>query len=207
MPTVTKEWTDKRSGPVGCLAGNLILDQLGTSREVFEHLKGTIFVSPRRLVVGRVCSKETYLSGEWIHFCNLTRTHHKSLKEDAENRSIEYLFITVRETAIDYWRVPYHIVGKILAKSKIKESDSACILRIRFHQGRYYMLDTDITPYHKSMILNPALVRNIRRLESADKNGTGKVNVVSVDERGNKKPRFIVEYRGQKYRTLALTKI
>jgi hypothetical protein len=163
--TQSKEWQDRRSGPVGCLAGNLTLDSIRMSSEEFKRLKGTIFFSDKRLIVGRVCSRQSYLAGSFVHFCNLTSAHHRNLVKFAEGRDIFYLLLTVSGKEIHYWLLPHKVMGQALRKAKPKKSDSACIIRVREHNGKYDMLGVDITQYHQHLVINPSLVRKFSDAE------------------------------------------
>lgn len=158
---ILKEWQDRRSGPVGCLAGNVTLDSIRAPGENFKRLKGTIFFSDKRVVVGRICSNRSYLAGGFVHFCNITTTHHANLFKEAGGKPVYYLMLTVCENEIHYWLIPHHVAGQALKKAKAKQSDSACLLRIKENNGKYEMLGVDITPYHHFIVINPSLVRKL----------------------------------------------
>ena len=177
------EWQDQRSGPRGCIAGNLVLEHIQGSGEDFKRLKGTVFISNDRLVIGRICT-ETYLTGDWVHICNLTKGHHKSMKAEAGNRVTEYLFITLRNDEIHYWPIPHQVISRILSKAPVKPSDSASILRIKCQDGKYTMLGKDVTQYHKVMLLHPGLVRKISRATSKKKQ---KAQLTSVKPKGEQR--------------------
>lgn len=181
VSTVTKTtaWKDQRSGPGGCLAGNLVLDRIQSNGESFNRLKGTIFTSDERLVVGRVCTSESYLTGPWVHFCNIRKSYHKSLIEESNGKPIYYVFISVKDGSIHYWLVPHDVVGKILRKAKAKQSDAACIVRIREQDGKYDIMGHDITQYHQVMILNPQLSK---RFKSAEKITSTKPTSIRVSD-------------------------
>lgn len=188
------EWQDQRSGPAGCIVGNVVLEEIQGKGEVFKRLKGTVFISDSRLVIGRMCTTETYLTSDWIHFCNLTKGHHRSMKQAAGNRSVEYLFITVRDNEIHYWTIPHRVVSRILARASVKKSDSASILRIKAHNGKYLMMGRDVTMFHKVFLLHPGLIRKISRANKKAKQP--KPTVKEVKPKGDKQE-FTIEYDGK----------
>lgn len=174
-----KEWKDRRSGPVGCLAGNIVLDSIQLDGEELRRLKGTIFYSEKRLIVGRACSSTEYLVAPFVHFCNLTPTHHRNLLRAAQGKSAYYLLLTVRGKEIHYWFVPHKVMGTALRRAKPKKSDSACIIRVRERAGKYDILGVDITDCHKFLVVNPSLVRQLAEAERTtpkDQNATIKVS-------------------------------
>jgi len=188
MGTATKqstEWQDRRSGPVGCLAGNFVLDSIRKPGEEFKRYKGTIFVSDKRMIVGRICSRQSYLAGNFVHFCNLTTTHHRNLVKEAEGREIFYLLLTVKGKEIHYWLIPHRVMGQALRKAKPKKSDSACIIRVRETNKGYEMLGIDVSQHHHHLVVNPVLTRRISEAEK--KNPKSQQAVVNVLDGPTKK--------------------
>lgn len=161
LPAKVHEWKDRRSGPVGCLAGNITLDVIRLPKEELRRIKGTVFGSAGRLIVGRVCSNQSYLTGNFVHFCNLTVSHHRNLTKTAEGREIFYLLLTINGKEIHYWMIPHHTMGQALRRAKPKKSDSACIVRIRENNGKYDMMGIDVTSLHHHIVINPILIRKM----------------------------------------------
>lgn len=192
-----KTWQDQRSGPVGCLAGNIVLEKIAKAGESFKRLKGVIFISDERMIIGRMCSSQDYLAPGWVHFCNLTTGHHKSMSQEAGGREIFYLMISVSGKEIHYWLIPHSVVGRALRKAVPKKSDSACILRIREQNGKYDMLGVDVTEYKHTITINP---RVLRRLSVAEKKGPSQDATVKVVDH-KKQANVVVKYPdGRRYK-------
>ena len=196
--SVLHEWQDKRSGTVGCLAGNIVLEDIQRDNERFKRLKGTIFISDRRVVVGRMCASESYLAGDWVHFCNLTRTHHKAVWTEANGKEVWYVFVTVRDESVHYWMVPHAVVTKILNKTKEKKSDSACIIRIKATDKKFDALGIDITSYHHVFLLNPKITKKIASVER-DARQSKKAALTSFAE-NNSGAHVVIERGGKRYK-------
>lgn len=159
MPAVIGEWQDRRSGPVGCLAGNIILSDISKPGETFHNVEGTIFASEERVVVGRICSQGNYILKEnKIHFCNISKTSYKNLRKKYESLEIYYLFITVLPHCVHYWLIPYDLMGKILSRAKVKSDNSSMLYT--YKSGEVYSISgIDISEYHRVKILNPSLIK------------------------------------------------
>src|SRR5258707_12037136 len=104
-------WTDGRSGIVGGIAGDLVLNDLTRTQGLqFMARKGTTFHAGNKLVVGRVCSSDSYLGGRDVHWANLSLEQHREVMAEAHRGGLEliYLFITAlfNQPEIHYWTIP-----------------------------------------------------------------------------------------------------
>jgi hypothetical protein len=191
MPKTTalKVWADRRSGPIGCLAGNAVLAVLQDEEgEAILHEKGTTFVTSRKSFVGRMCSSDKYLQKGIVHFCNMSMQQHEIVMK--QRRQVSYLFITVTGESVNYWIVPGKIVGQLLPSLNTKPDGTTRFLRISEKDGKYFLSGKNVTAYHKQLTLKPSdlakVARERRRIASAPNyhvRDDGQVEV-SVEIRG-----------------------
>jgi hypothetical protein len=157
-------WKDGRSGPAGCVAGNLVLADIEFAGDKLAARKGTTFSGRNCLYVGRVCAKDDYLQKGTRHWANLSPTQHQTLALEAgrEDKEMFYLFITATRApaAVHYWKVPGKVVGKLLRSLPVKPSDDSCWIRIREESGKQFLeggkangLEVEVTRYHHEIPL------------------------------------------------------
>jgi len=157
-----KVWGDKRSGALGCLAGNAVLAKLQEAeREKVTHEKGTTFVTPEKVFVGRMCSSDKYLQKGIAHFCNMSMQQHEAVM--GMGKEAHYLFITVSGTTVHYWIVPAKIVGSILPQLSPKPDNTTRFLRITEKDGKYFLGDKNVTQYHHELSLSSRVVSRLSR--------------------------------------------
>lgn len=148
-------WNDNRSGLIGCMTGNMVLSQIaeddGIKRNEVTHEKGTIFSTPSKVIVGRVCTSDRYLQKEVAHFCNMSASQTEALAAFNEKDPF-FLFITISANHINYWMVPGTVVNKVVKTLKPKPSSPTCFVRIYQRGGEFLLGDTqNITKYHKTI--------------------------------------------------------
>jgi hypothetical protein len=155
-----KLWKDGRSGPAGCVAGNLVLADIERFGESLALFKGTTFTGQSALYVGRVCAKDDYLQEGMLHWANLSPSQHQALSH--HGKELFYLFITAtREPAIHYWKVPGRVLGRFIGTLPIKRSDHSCWIRIREENGKQFLeggnqtkgKGPEVTQYHHEIPL------------------------------------------------------
>ena len=140
-------WKDNRSGRLGRKAGNLVLSRVQrVEKEPIMHEKGTIFSTAHKVFVARVCSTTSYLQAGIVHFCNMSRDQHRSLRR--YRKQTVYLFITVQDGYIHYWTVPGKIVASVMARLTPKPNTSTCFLRITEEDGKFFLGGSNISKFH-----------------------------------------------------------
>lgn len=159
-------WQDNRSGQAGQMVGNLVLAHLCGRGEEVTRVKGTMFSTPRRLLIGRVCSSSSYLLGGARHFCNISKPQHKGVLKyaAAEHKPAEYVFITAdpEKHVIDIWTIPARVITEVLQRLKTKSSDRSCLVRVRKDGNRYVLNNgQDVTRYHSQIPLAKGDARRI----------------------------------------------
>lgn len=130
------------------MVGDMVLDHI--RKEVggpVEHEKGTTFSTEQAVIVGRVCSKDDYLTGDIVHFCNMSQAQHDAVS--SHGKKVQYLFISVMGKEIHYWLVPGVVIGRILPGLAVKASTPSSILRVTFDGKSYWLEGTSITRYHQ----------------------------------------------------------
>lgn len=169
MKTVgLKVWADRRSGPIGCLSGNAVLAVLQEQEgENIVHEKGTVFGTSKKLFVGRMCSSDQYLQKGIAHFCNMSIQQHEQMME--EKRELRYLFITVQGDEVHYWDVPGRVIGAVLPKLSAKPDGTTRFLRITEKDGKYFLVNKNITQYHKSITIKISDLKKLSK-QAAQKN-------------------------------------
>lgn len=149
-----KVWADNRSGLLGCIAGNLVLSQIaqeaGLKPSEIVHEKGTIFQTPTKVIVGRICTSDKYLQKDVAHFCNISATQTQDISS-FEGKESYFLFITISMTTIHYWLVPIATVEKVMKTLKPKPSSPTCFVRIYNQGDKTFLGDQDITAHHRTM--------------------------------------------------------
>ncbi len=168
--TVVKQlWNDQRSGPAGIFAGNRALGAIRLKSDEGKHLKGTVFSFKKkgglpRILIGRMCTTETYMASNIHHFANVSRSQHESYKRG----KVFYLFITIAGKKIDYWMVPRSVISRQLANLHEK-SDGSSHIRIKQRGSRWLINRTDITQYHRSLNLTIAEAKKYAKKRKAAK--------------------------------------
>lgn len=181
---MTKVWSDNRSGEVGQLAGNIVLDRIRTPNTSVVHRKGTVFDCGNKTYIGRICSSDDYLQGGMVHFCNMNKEQHNTLVE--ESKSLYYVFITVSKSTIHYWIVPGRVVGEVLKQLPTKPDSTTCFLRITEDSGKYLLANKNITRYHSSVDLGRSAVPRYSGGQNVIKS-----KIISLDEKRFKDRRAI----------------
>jgi hypothetical protein len=136
-------WKDGRSGPAGCMAGNLVLADIERSGDKIAPRKGTTFTGRKCIYVGRVCAKDDYLQKGTRHWANISPAQHQALTLEGgrQGKDLYYLFITATHepAAVHYWKVPGKLIGEFLSQLPVKASDESCWIRIREEDGYQYL--------------------------------------------------------------------
>lgn len=150
-------WEDNRSGKNGKAIGNMVLGHIHRKTgKPIKHEKGTVFSTEDTLLVGRVCTNDSYLSGDTVHFCNMSMAQHESITSSWKKSF--YLFISVKGRIIHYWLVPGNVIGKILPTLAVKDSTPASIIRIVSEDGKVFWLGgVNITRYHSTILLRKSI--------------------------------------------------
>lgn len=144
-------WNDGRSGPVGGMAGNLVLRKLEKEFGRIAGEKGLLFSTPTHLLLGR---SQTKASATREHWFNLGREQFHDLKTEARKRKLKLVFLLVKcvaEDEIDYWRVPGPVIGRVLPRLPVKE-DGACMFVICRQADRFLLEEEDITRFHSKLV-------------------------------------------------------
>lgn len=150
-----KVWADRRSGPVGCLAGNAVLAVLQErEKEDVFHEKGTVFGTSSKILVCRMCSSDKYLQKGIVHFCNMSMQQHDQVMK--EDREVFYLFITVKNGEVHFWLIPGKTIGTVLPAMSSKPDGTTRFLRITEKDGRHYLAGRNISSYHEVISLKPS---------------------------------------------------
>jgi hypothetical protein len=141
--------SDRRSGAVGNIAGDIVLKHLEQEfGEQIEKEKGTIFSTNSKVLLRRLCASKEYLQSE-DHLSNLSISQHRELKQ--QRRKFFYLYITVEEENIEYWLIPSLVMDKIIPQLDKKSDGVNCFVRIYNDQDRYILGGKNITKYYRSI--------------------------------------------------------
>lgn len=164
-----EEWRDKRSGPAGCHAGNLVLQHVQEryGGPVVRET-GTTFGSPKAIYIGRVANDQ-YMKSPERHICNVSPRQQRKVTARAGRRRVHYLFIAVCRAAkpsVHFWLVPARVIGRIIEGLPVKASDQSCLVRILESRGKQTIGRVDVTRYHEELALSGADAR--RLVELAD---------------------------------------
>ncbi len=180
-----KIWSDSRSGVIGCMVGNFLLDHLSRcEEEPIVHDKGTIFSTAKRIFVGRSCSSSNYFQqgkSPVVHFCNMSKEQHQSL--NAGPKQLWYLFFTVTDDSIRYWLIPGKVVWRVLKNLKAKPSSSTCILRISQKGNETCLGSKKVSQYHHTLPLPQNIATKVARSHAS--RGNGKSFPVQVQIEGH----------------------
>ena len=167
-------WTDGRSGPAGCLAGNLVLAELAATEGEFSPRKGTTFRSKKSIWIGRMCSTDAYLFGRDRHWANLSLDQHREVMREASlaGENVKYLFITALagQPELHYWVVPAAVIEAVAFSNRDQPADFVYSLHIREDsEGRFTVERTNVTQYHHQLELNPKAQTRLDRAFEKDK--------------------------------------
>lgn len=150
-------WKDGRSGLAGCIAGNIALQATFAEAEV-RKLKGTTFITPSFLIVGRVCASDDYLGGAVLHWANLSWDQHCELERRAKSqeKQLLYLFVTASSTpaAVHCWRVPGEMVKAAIEERGKNSPGATAAIHILWTGDRHLLGDADITALHTAVSLS-----------------------------------------------------
>ncbi len=146
----TRVWIDNRTGPVGRIAGNLVLGRIQQLEgEKISKDRGTVFSTSDKTFVGRVCATDEYLQPGVVHFCNMSPRQTKNVETD--KKSVHFIFITISGNIIHYWIVPKKTVEEVLENASPKPSSKTCHLRIMEKDEQFFLGDKNITQYHQTI--------------------------------------------------------
>ena len=158
-------WNDGRSGTAGCAAGNMALRSLQRSESPVQKLKGTVFETARRLLIGRVCSSDSYLSEPLLHWANASWDQHSEIGREAQRlgKEFSYLFITAcrQPPAVHTWLVPAAYVDAIFLARGRNRRGATCALHIIAEQGQHRLGAADVSRHHLTLSLVPADVEQL----------------------------------------------
>jgi len=186
-------WSDNRSGPVGRLVGTKVLQRIEkATSEQFTHVKGTVFETPTKVVVARVCTNDVYVQKGYIHWCNVGQAQFDSLK--GTGKEAFYLFITLRADGdVHYWLVPAQTVGKALKKVTPKKQSGGVSYFLKVaetDEGKFVLANQDVTDRHETFKLDlrgiaggPALIaKNAKRTVKGRKIARAKAKAAKAEQ-------------------------
>ncbi len=196
-------WKDSRSGPTGCLAGNLVLAHIQRAvKKNMVHEKGTTFSTEACIYVCRVCTTDHYLQTDQLHFCNMSKAQYENARK--YGKRVVFLFISVIGRTIHYWEVPARVVGTSLAKLSPKPSSPSCFLRIYSKSGKgSFLLSSNIGKFHKEIVLSG---KNAEHFDKPSKKNGRTLNAVLYVGKGAGRKRYegIAQSTGRKKMEVAL---
>ena len=170
-------WDDGRSGPVGCAAGNVALAWLGNSARPIRKLKGTVFESRHELLIGRICSTDSYLSEPLLHWANASWDQHTEMAREAgaAGKELAYLFVTsTREPAsVHTWHVPAAIVESAFVNRQRDHRGRTCAIHIVASQNRHLLGGTDVSGLHATANLSKSDVARLNEAYAAAQASAG----------------------------------
>jgi hypothetical protein len=180
-----EEWRDKRSGPAGCFAGNLVLQHLQNKYGgPIVREKGTIFGTSKRVYVGRVAN-DGYLAGAEKHICNISPRQQRQVAARAGRREVYYLFIALAQAArpsVHFWLIPARVVARVTDGLPVKDSDKSCFVRITESRGKYRIGRVDVTRYHGELPLSRADARKLVELAGTARDESAVPDVDADDQ-------------------------
>lgn len=144
-------WTDRRSGRLGCIAGNFVLQYLAKSHGQFTRMKGTVFESKDRIWVGRFID-ENSLKPPTCHWANISLEQHRNLEitARAESKRLFYLLITASvdpHRPLIFWTLPGEIVKKAV-QARIGASERVTVgIHVTVRDRRYLLEGQDISEH------------------------------------------------------------
>jgi len=180
----TKVWTDNRTGPLGCMAGNLVLGRIQQlEREKILCNKGTVFSTSNKMFIGRVCASDRYLQRDIAHVCNISLRQTQNIS--TEKKLIYFLFITISSHIIHYWIVPKETVKKVLKNTQQKPFSKTYFLRITKKHQHFFLGDKDITQYHQTIPISRPIQRLIMSSAQISEKGNNRIPI-SININGHK---------------------
>ena len=160
-------WDDGRSGPAGCVAGNIALGSLPGSDRPIRKLKGTLFETRRQFLIGRACSTDSYLAEPVLHWANASWDQHTDMAREAGSagKELAYLFITAtREPpSVQTWLVPATVVEKAFEARQKDRRGQMCAIHIVSAGNRHLLGGSDITGFHQALGLSNAETTRLRQ--------------------------------------------
>lgn len=164
-------WNDGRSGEAGCLAGNLVLEELARVHGRFTRVKGTTFQSRDAVWIGRFCH-EVYVEWPYCHWANVgvDQLQEMSAYAQSAGKRLVYLFVTAHPTraaAIAYWAVPADVLREVLDARGRNTARTTFAVHIAFRDGRFEMDQADITRFHGELTPGPDIVSRLRNVPPA----------------------------------------
>jgi hypothetical protein len=88
----------------------------------------------------------------------------------------------MRSSEIEYWLVPYRLVGKALAKATVKKSDDSSFIRILRSGEQFTINGVDVTDCYHSLSLSPEEARKFKKISSRNGHDRSGVKVtISID--------------------------
>jgi hypothetical protein len=168
-----KLWKDGRSGPAGCVAGNLVLAELERIGDKIAPRKGTTFTGRNNVYIGRVCATDEYLQKGQRHWANLSLSQNQvmAMESSRDGKELCYLFITATHEppTVHYWKVPGRVISKFLQPFAVKPSDQSCWIRIREENGKQCLeggeaapKGLEVTQYHQEIRLGEGQTATLR---------------------------------------------
>lgn len=168
MMANSRLWEDGRSGEAGCVAGSIALRSLGVP---VEKLKGTVFQTAQSVLIGRVCSTDSYLSEPVLHWANASWDQHKEMAGEAASsgRELLYLFITAagEPASVQIWLVPGAVVESVFVSRQKNRRGQTCAIHIVSDDARHVLAGTEITQFHKRLTLRPSEVAELSEVYRA----------------------------------------
>jgi hypothetical protein len=151
-------WSDRRSGAVGQLIGEIALNRLRRVGEMWQKKPGTTFRGDHRIVIGRT-AKESYCrrSGGCHHWANVSSRQLTAFKNRWKNDPIFYLFVSLTEpeNAIRTWIVPAAVIEQhVFARERRKKTDEYDV-KIVLNDGIWMIADADVSAFYQEFTLDP----------------------------------------------------
>lgn len=142
-------WNDLRSGERGRMVGNRVLAHLERRLGRIEKVQGTVFESPKTIIVARMCSSDGYLSGATVHWANTSGGQQNWLAKRARDtmKAGMYLFVTATpsNSSAECWLVPAEVVEEELRRKGKADFRGSCAIHIRRVNEKDFLGDAEIT--------------------------------------------------------------
>jgi hypothetical protein len=169
---IPQRWVDGRSGWLGGLIGEIVLDHLDPGGSTVQRIKGTVFGDQHHIWVGRIVANESYLSSGVLHWANVSWDQLDDAEREAtqSRRKLFFLFITffAGRGKLVYWTIPSRILSEELKKRSKNSRGGVYGLHISDKNGRHILGSHDVTQQATEVALRPEQLRRLRGEMSPD---------------------------------------
>jgi hypothetical protein len=161
-----RRWVDGRSGWIGQLVGDIVLDHLDPSRSRVHRIKGTVFGDDQQIWVGRIVADESYLSPGVQHWANVSWDQLADAEREANDskRQLFFLFITffAERGQLVCWKIPSGVLAEELKQRSKDRRGEVYGLHISDKGGRHVLGSHDVTKDSFEVALKPEQLKRLR---------------------------------------------